>query len=269
LYLVLTIFYKWIIWPTDQSCCAPSLLINLINIFMMTNAVECVGQAKAIQGTPTYLYAGQNTVQRILLGCALIAVPWLLIYKPYVLYKRNKARSNRNSQAFGNIRIESNANPNEAIIDHDELSEVNSNVELNFDAEFEPVPEFNMQETAIYQIIHTIEFCLACISHTASYLRLWALSLAHAELSEVLWNMMLSMGLKVGGSMGVIMKWIFFIGFSCITIGILICMEGLSAFLHALRLHWVEFNSKFFKGEGYAFMPFCFEAILEAPENVL
>ncbi len=54
----------------------------------------------------------------------------------------------------------------------------------------------------------------------------------------------------------------FFI-FANVTFMILLCMDLMECLLHTVRLHWVEFQNKFYKADGYKFYPYSFKSIIE------
>ncbi|KAH0792154.1 V-type ATPase subunit family protein [Histomonas meleagridis] len=114
-------------------------------------------------------------------------------------------------------------------------------------------------ETFVINLIDVIEFTLSALSHTASYLRLWALSLAHSQLAHVLYDELFLMTANMDMPIAPI---IFFFGFAAwavFSVVILLGMEAFSSLLHAIRLMWVEFSSKFYSGTGYEFTPLSFQ----------
>ncbi|XP_078726597.1 V-type proton ATPase 116 kDa subunit a 1-like isoform X2 [Lampetra fluviatilis] len=241
-YLVVLIFFKWIAYQAKESQHAPSILINFINMFLFTYDEKFVP-----------MYNGQKEVQMFLVVLALLCVPWMLLIKPFVLRSQNKSMQ-VSSLSFSWLLM-GNGSEEAGIVQLDQLNVAPPDLHKE---------EFNFGDEFVHQAIHTIEYCLGCISNTASYLRLWALSLAHAQLSEVLWTMVVRSGfVMMTGYVGTAMVFFTFVGFEVLTIGVLLIMEGLSAFLHALRLHWVEFQNKFYTGTGYKFTPFSFHQLLQ------
>lgn len=214
-YLVMCIIYKWSVDWLGTGAQPPGLLNMLIYMFLQPGTLD------------ERLYPGQEYVQVILLLIAVAQVPILLFLKPFYLrWEHNRAHAQgyrgigntlRVSALDGDDEEEPLANGHgDSIDDGEGVAMISQNIDEGHE-------EFEFSEVMIHQVIHTIgkfqtlvfywahdltiatEFCLNCVSHTASYLRLWALSLAHQQLSVVLWNMTLGQVLATPGVIGVIM----------------------------------------------------------------
>ncbi|KAB5583677.1 vacuolar ATP synthase 98 kDa subunit [Coniochaeta sp. 2T2.1] len=267
-YLVVCIIYKWSVDWFAIGVSPPGLLNMLIYMFLQPGTLDM------------RLYKGQEYVQMGLLLLAFAQVPILLFLKPFYLrWEHNKARAHGYRGIGERSRVS-------ALDEEDEEEDGHvPNGRHSTDSGYEGVAmitqdlgeeeheEFEFGEVMIHQIIHTIEFCLNCVSHTASYLRLWALSLAHQQLSAVLWSMTLGSAFSmidggangIGGALFLVAMFFMFFTLSCI---ILIIMEGVSAMLHSLRLAWVESFSKFAEFAGWPFAPFSFKQMLEESEDL-
>jgi V-type H+-transporting ATPase subunit a len=186
------------------------------------------------------LLTSTNKMEKIHLGiliCSLFCMILMFFPKIFINYcKAKKKYSNRNNfDKIGN-------NFQEQLIPQKELEE----------------PAFS--NFFVECAIETIEFVLGTVSNTASYLRLWALSLAHSQLAVVFFSKTVAL---FGNSSdkwyinGVLLLLIFPI-FAGATAIVLLFMDVMECFLHTLRLHWVEFQNKFYKADGYQFKPFYF-----------
>lgn len=217
-YLVIMIFIKWgTDWSADPSK-APSLISQLLMVFLNVGSVGPEGHKTPLYNRDNYKF--QENLQFYFLIISVICVPIMWLPKPLI-------------QTFK----KSNQPPEEG--KHEE----------------------GFVDFFVHQTIETIEFVLGTVSHTASYLRLWALSLAHAQLAKVFFEITLLGSIQSGSVIGMIVG--FFI-LAHITLGVLMGMDLMECFLHTLRLHWVEFQNKFYKADGYAFTPYSFKYINDA-----
>eukprot|EP00300_Choanocystis_sp_HF-7_P042215 c8983_g1_i2.p1 GENE.c8983_g1_i2~~c8983_g1_i2.p1 ORF type:complete len:838 (+),score=179.57 c8983_g1_i2:42-2555(+) len=268
-YLVVCIFVKWATSYASYTHCAPSVLTTLIDMFLKFGAVPAVDPQDEHCDFDE-LIPHQEIVQQGLLLIAFVSVPWMMFVEPL-----SRARVS-GDQAYSRIPNRDDSSLPSMASDTDTESDFEVKLFRRGDhgsnAHSHPS---NLSEALVLSGIHTVEFVLGTVSNTASYLRLWALSLAHSQLSAVFLNyLVLSLCPQTPHlppthellhclAQYPIPLFIRVMGWLAATVSVVLIMESLSAFLHALRLHWVEFQSKFYSGTGRTFRPFDLSRIID------
>lgn len=125
------------------------------------------------------MYAGQMGIQKLLVFVALICVPWMLLAKPIIIMRNQKRQNYSVTHQQMQQGATENGDAEQPI--HNNTVATQGHGGGGGGGGAHGHDEEDMSEMFIHQGIHTIEYVLGSVSHTASYLRLWALSLAHAR----------------------------------------------------------------------------------------
>lgn len=219
------IVYKWVTPMPDP----PGII----------NALICMGMFQHDRN-PMF---GESLPQ-LLMTITGLTVPFMLIPKPFLLWKQHQAQI---------AYAPHGGNGHTSLSSFDEEGKLDEELDHKFD----------IADICIHQVIETIEYVLGTVSHTASYLRLWALSLAHQQLSLVFFQKILLSGMALPTPFNIVGVYIMFAFWFFVTLLVLMGMDVMECFLHCLRLHWIEFQQKFFKADGYAFEPYRIRKLLE------
>ena len=259
-YMVVMIFIKWSTYFADTSK-APSIITHLINLAIKGGSVGNMPLwGHQIEGTGRYQ---QENFHAIIITILVILIPIMIIPKPFLDYRNYRRKKDQRL-----IEEINNNNNNNNALDED----VGSGGPLNEDiySDQKVSKEYEMDKSFvdffINQVIYSIEFILGTVSNTASYLRLWALSLAHGELSKVFFEKTLKQNISDGDyyfGLGFVLIFVGYFILANMTIFVLIGMDFMECFLHTLRLHWVEFQNKFYYADGYLFEPYSFKRIIK------
>ncbi|CAD8083665.1 unnamed protein product [Paramecium sonneborni] len=245
------IILKWLnVYPDKFD---PSIIETMINQVL-----------KPMDETSTPVFLNNASFQlqitQVLTIIAVLSIPWMLLPKPLILGSSQKKHKVSFSEPQYQKLVQERQG-SELEIDPQQFRKDLQSAASGKSIEQSEV-EHESGEIWVHQMIETIEFVLGGISNTASYLRLWALSLAHGQLAEVFYDMCIAGKLDMGGIVGGLMGGYFYIVFALLTFGVLMMMDVMECFLHALRLHWVEFQSKFYKADGYLFVGFSYNQML-------
>ncbi len=228
-FMDLLILVKWLTDFTGNESEAPSIITNMINMALSFGTVS--GQE---------LVPNQQHVCQCLLISCLVAVPIMLFVKPMYEAMSIKQKMIKEEEEIGKKKKELVGEDDEGAQLVEEPSQDEDWWRNITDESGTPGGEdsHNIGDIFIHQLIETIEFVLGTVSNTASYLRLWALSLAHSQLAEVFFEKTIGIGLAANSIPLLVLM---FLVFASMTAFVLMFMDVMECFLHDLRLHWVEF----------------------------
>ena len=223
----------------------------------------------AQKNSPDLLYFDkQQDISNILVYITFICLPVMLCAIPCIAICCGKKHHDNVPDEFAGVQAHNDAEETNLLGGDKDMNDIEEMLEKHCPHDD---GDHGAGEVFIHQVIETIEFVLGCISNTASYLRLWALSLAHGQLGEVFLSIFftqLNPDLEGWSSIVCILYfWIIGFGYMFAVFAVLFMMDALEVFLHTMRLHWVEFMGKFFEGAGTQYKPFSFKEVFEREQG--